>query len=201
VITTPEQPTQAIHQFCGGIVPGADPRYVPVRPASGARPSFCHANVALQVRRAGGKLRHGWTIWEEPGQFLVAEFHSIWESPSGELVDITPHVDGERTIMFLPDPHRKWESRYVPNRLQPLTNDPRVLAHIDSERRNGEFLQSLTPSPGSASQITPVLVAEAISILRSLDSSAGESSYQPRSSPKERAERRRRDRRKQKRRG
>lgn len=199
MLTTPAQPTQAIRQFCQQIVPGEEARYVPVRPAPGARPSCCHINVAQQVTAADGRLQHGWTIWEEPGQLLTAEFHAVWESPTGEWVDITPHVDGERTILFLPDPQRKWEGWIVPNWLHPLTNDPRVFARLDAERRAGEFIRSLMASSGSAIKITPTLVAEAISIMGSLDHISEESSCRP--SPKERADKRRRERRKQKRRG
>lgn len=33
-----------------------------------------------------------------------AEFHSVWEDPSGSLYDLTPHRNGQKEIMFVADP-------------------------------------------------------------------------------------------------
>jgi hypothetical protein len=64
----------------------------------------CHTNVAHRVREHGGARLNGWMIWELPGVFSEGEFHCVWKSPDGQLIDVTPRGDGEARILFLPDP-------------------------------------------------------------------------------------------------
>jgi len=64
----------------------------------------CHTNVLHRVREHGGERLNGWMIWEAPGLFAEGEFHCVWRSPDGDLVDVTPRRDGEARILFLPDP-------------------------------------------------------------------------------------------------
>lgn len=64
---------------------------------------FCHANVLHHVKHHGGNQVCGWMIWEG-ASFVEAEFHSVWQNgEDGELLDITPRVDGESEVLFLPD--------------------------------------------------------------------------------------------------
>jgi hypothetical protein len=63
----------------------------------------CHANVLHRVRGHGGKRVNGWMIWESV-IMDDAEFHSVWQSPDGTLIDITPRKDKEKLVLFLPDP-------------------------------------------------------------------------------------------------
>ncbi|MGY4403863.1 SEC-C metal-binding domain-containing protein [Bradyrhizobium sp. USDA 3315] len=70
----------------------------------------CFSNVAAKVARDGGTLLYGWTIWEWPRVFVEAEHHAIWKS-NGKYVDITPHVNNEDQILFLPDPQRVYDFR------------------------------------------------------------------------------------------
>jgi hypothetical protein len=72
----------------------------------------CHLNVAHRVKRHGGERVFGWMIWTGP-MFTEGEFHSVWRSPDGELMDITPRVDGEEFILFVPDPKTKVQARGV----------------------------------------------------------------------------------------
>lgn len=77
---------------------------------SGYISGACHLNVAHRVKHHGGERVSGWMIWTSI-HFTEAEFHSVWRSPSGELVDVTPRVDGEQIILFVPDPNTKFEAR------------------------------------------------------------------------------------------
>jgi hypothetical protein len=48
--------------------------------------------------------------------FLEAEFHAVWISSDGKIIDITPKVDNEDVILFLPDSKRIYDGRFVENR-------------------------------------------------------------------------------------
>lgn len=103
--------TDTIRNAAARVAPG-QLTYVEVRPAPGARPLNCHLNVAAHARRAGGRIVYGWLIWEGP-EHLQFEHHAVWESPQGGFVDVTPQQDGERQILFLPDPARPWQGRRI----------------------------------------------------------------------------------------
>ena len=71
-------------------------------------PDNCHINVWVQCDKHGGKPQQGWIIGQDlQNDFLEARFHSVWLSPSGKLIDLTPRSDKEKRIMFLPDPERE----------------------------------------------------------------------------------------------
>jgi hypothetical protein len=106
--TSPLEVTANIAAFCAPIT-GRPPLFVDVVPAPGARAGWCYANVADVIAKEGGDRVHGWTIWNAPGLWNAAEFHVVWKTASGQLVDVTPKPDGERFICFLPD------SDYAPN--------------------------------------------------------------------------------------
>jgi hypothetical protein len=77
---------------------------------------------------------------------LDAEFHAVWSSPDGTLVDIVPKGDGEQRILFLPDSHRTWANKLVPNKRKALRNDPVLADYIDVNNRADELaVQYCTP--------------------------------------------------------
>lgn len=135
VTTTPKAVTPEILAFCLEIDATTRPLYVPVRPALLAIPSNCFINVREEVAHGGGGLQHGWIIWERPGWFLEAEFHAVWISPEGSLIDITPLVDGEESILFLPDSRRTFQGEVAPNRMRPLSDrrEVRRLVEVAAE--------------------------------------------------------------------
>lgn len=93
----------------------------------------CFKNCAAKVARDGGRVVLGWRKTSAtPLCNLISsiDHHAIWESPNGELVDITPRhrrIDGileecsEDVIEFEIDPSATFEddksrpSRYVPS--------------------------------------------------------------------------------------
>lgn len=95
-----------VQTLCQKIIAEENPWWVPVKPEFGVQENECFLNVANRVKNEGGKIQHGWCIWERPGFFVEGEFHSIWISPSGEELDITPKADEEEKILFLPDHNR-----------------------------------------------------------------------------------------------
>lgn len=64
---------------------------------------FCHVSVKHIVQNERGRRIHGWAIWQFDN-FVVAEFHSVWENPDGVLVDITPPKWGASRVLFVADP-------------------------------------------------------------------------------------------------
>ncbi|OCJ65486.1 hypothetical protein A6U97_27585 [Agrobacterium tumefaciens] len=106
--TTPKALDSAIIDFCREVSPGVEPRYLPVRPDPISQPSECFNNVMARVSKEGGNLVYGWLVWEWPNVFIEAEHHAVWQS-SDMLVDITPHVNGENEILFLPDPKSTYD--------------------------------------------------------------------------------------------
>lgn len=106
--TAPEGLSPAILTFCGGINSDTMPLYVSVQAEDDAQPSECFNNVMAKVGRDGGSLVYGWLIWEWPRVFIEAEHHAVWEK-DGVLTDITPTINGETNILFLPDPAHTYD--------------------------------------------------------------------------------------------
>lgn len=113
--TTPRTITSAIRSLCRELVPDGEPRFVALRPLAGADILDCFPVVASQAEREGGSVCYRWRIWELPGVFMEAEFHAVWCSPQGELLDVTPAQIEIDRILFVPDPARVYEGRQVNN--------------------------------------------------------------------------------------
>lgn len=127
--TMPTHVTEEIKKFCEEVTPGQLPVYVPVAPQTEAEIDKCHVNVEEHIKSHGGTPIYGWIIWQSPA-LLHALFHCNWMSPDGELIDITPKVDGETKILFLPDPAKQWKGRYVPSRRNARRSDPLIARFV-----------------------------------------------------------------------
>lgn len=89
--------------LCNRIEPHSTPVILPFTPMSTQyEAGVCHFNVEHCVRQNGGERVPGWIIWDQNYSFAESEFHSVWRDPSGTLRDITPRVDGEAEVIFLP---------------------------------------------------------------------------------------------------
>lgn len=67
---------------------------------------------------------------------VEGEFHAVWQSPTGELADLTPKLNDATEIMFLSDPSAKYEGRQVNNvRIPVYRNDVLVerFIHVNDE--------------------------------------------------------------------
>lgn len=100
--TTPTEITESLRDFCVDLC-WSEPAFIPVQSDQEGMYGFCNLTVAEKIKKDGGKPVHGWTIWEWPGVFWTAEFHMVWETPNGDLIDVTPKPDGETSILFLRD--------------------------------------------------------------------------------------------------
>lgn len=109
-----------ILDFCRQISP-EKPVVMVVEPQSFAVLGECYSNVEEQVWRAGGSTVYGWQIWDWPAVFTEAEFHAVWKAPDGLLHDITPKVDEDKAIVFLPDPSRTYQGRRIDSIRRPAS--------------------------------------------------------------------------------
>lgn len=128
--TTPQSVSPSIVSLCQKVSPDNNPIWVNVRPDREAISNECFNNVSATTTREGGTIVYGWLIWEWPRVFIEAEHHEIWQKDN-ELVDITPHVEGEQTVLFLPDPNRVYD--YVG--LKRIINVKRSLGMFPSVER------------------------------------------------------------------
>lgn len=124
--TTPVAISEEVKQFCKSIC-NEPPQYVSVMPEPGATPHNCFPNVDKKVEISGGKRVNGWAIWQLANVYIEAEAHAVWQNNDMSLIDITPHDDGEKQIVFLQDPTLRYQGKKIPSKKAPLTNSP--LAH------------------------------------------------------------------------
>jgi len=99
---TPTTPLSAqVQQLCARLsnVPSV---FLPFSRLGHYRVQQCHANVFHRVRTYGGERVNGWSIWEN-SHYAEAMFHCVWQTMQGQLLDITPRLNGEATILFVPD--------------------------------------------------------------------------------------------------
>jgi hypothetical protein len=99
--TTPNIISRKILEFCEKVA-GAKPVYVPVK-ALGL-PRQCYLNCAKYVKEhSRAKIVYGWMVWESNLMLaLELEHHAVIQFPNGNIFDLTPPVDGEKRILFLP---------------------------------------------------------------------------------------------------
>lgn len=121
--TTPKEITYNIREFCKEIDSSKDPHFVTVQPEPWCDVNECFNNVENHIQSHGGSIQYGWIIWEIPNIFLDAEFHAVWVNPSGDYIDITPKLDNERIILFLPDSQRVYENKLIENIRKPLIDN------------------------------------------------------------------------------
>jgi len=118
-----------IRGFCKDIS-NETPILVPIRPVDGKPLNECVNIVPEYILAHGGKERLGWCIHIWKRVLIEAEFHCIWEDPSGKLIDLTPKAEKGGQIIFLPDPNKKYEGRQVNNIRKALTPDPLINRYI-----------------------------------------------------------------------
>lgn len=113
-VTTPHFITPQIRELCQSISE-YEPVYVVVKADLRSRINECFQNVEIYIKKYGGQRILGRSIWQRANVLIEAEAHAIWESPSGDMIDITPHVNGEDSILFLVDPKMTYDGNIIPN--------------------------------------------------------------------------------------
>jgi hypothetical protein len=116
--TAPAQVTPPIERLIKRLG-GVTPLFVPVVPEPNATVDECFSTVDHKIQAVGGTAVYGWAIWVTP-VMVEAEFHAVWQSPTGSLTDLTPKVNGATEIMFVPDRAARYEGRQVNNVRMPV---------------------------------------------------------------------------------
>lgn len=143
--TTPIRVTDKIMQLCSGIVSDAVPEYVPVAAQEWGLPSECFPNVERMVQENGGQQVNGWAIWQWANIIVEAEAHSMWKSPEGALIDITPHDNGERQILFLRDDSMVYSGQSIENVRLAITGSPLAAELVDLGNKIDGVMCSYAP--------------------------------------------------------
>lgn len=109
----PKESTGSLRHFCRSISPETTVYLEYTDTGYGYKATHCYDNVRHYVSHHGGEAVFGWIIWKDTDFQFEAEHHAVWKAPSGKLFDITPRVDGEQQILFLPDPARPYDFQYT----------------------------------------------------------------------------------------
>ena len=117
-----------------------DPIYVEVVPDNEAVYGNCFVNVFEKVKREKGKIIYGWHFCKH--EYMVeAEFHGIWKSPVGQLLDVTPPFHPTLTqSLFVVDDVRTFEGRQIDNFRLNITENVLVDDIIEVERARFRFM-------------------------------------------------------------
>ena len=138
---TPAEISREISELCNEIAgEESSPIYVDCKPLQNAPSRECFPIVEEQVSREGGAIVFGWSIWELPTVFIEAEFHAVWQSPDGRLIDIAPKDEPTAKILFQKDSLRVYEDRQINNLRRPLRQHPSVIEFIALCNREYEFM-------------------------------------------------------------
>ena len=131
--TSPKKVTGQVLKFCATINAESSPELIIVETQDFAQVGNCHKDVRRLVSEKGGEIVFGWIIWQ-CGQFMIeAEHHAAYRKSDGKLVDISPRPDGEKFIMFLPDPTAPYDYdnlKLVRSHRQTLTENSVTKAFI-----------------------------------------------------------------------
>jgi hypothetical protein len=128
-VTTPRVITPEINELCKSISE-YEPVFVPVIADPKSLINECFYNVDAYIAEHGGLKVLGRSIWQRANVLIEAEAHAIWQSPDGDMVDVTPHNNGVTIILFLVDPKITYEGNLIPNIRKALTSSPLVAEFI-----------------------------------------------------------------------
>jgi len=105
--TTPKQITKRIRKFINTVGDVDEPVYLPFTYSSEKYlPKHCLSNCEAESHFSGSPIAYGWLVWEDKKQrFIEAEFHAVIKR-NNKYIDITPRVDGEVRVLFVPDRSR-----------------------------------------------------------------------------------------------
>lgn len=124
--TTPDAVTSEIRALCTRLGCSPDPVYVRVETHHNAQENDCFVDIEKYQKDHGGDRVIGWQIWEWPGVMVEAEFHAIWRSPSGDLLDVSYKADCEKQILFAADPVRTYSGHKLDNVRAAVWDHPTV---------------------------------------------------------------------------
>jgi len=102
---------------------------------SGSQELNCFEIIDQKVRRQGGDIRLGWSVWQHDDLFIEGEFHAVYDPGGGlQWIDCTPRPGSFSEILFIPDPDATYDlasTDVIDNCRVPLRSDPRIQAALD----------------------------------------------------------------------
>lgn len=152
--------------FCRKASPGQMPVLVPHKPIAGKPLKECFSIVSEHIEAKGGRQVFGWAIFELKKIWLEAEFHVVWESEDGQLVDLTPREVPIDKILFLPDPNKKYEGTQVNSIFHAISNKPSVKRFIALSK---EYYQAVNEGKLAKVQSGYIESLKAIGIQQEMD--------------------------------
>jgi hypothetical protein len=133
---------KSIHKFVLELIAkigsNKEPRWVPLQP-QGGRANNCFFNVPEHIEKNGGSVQYGWTIWQLANLLIEGEFHAVWVSPLEEWIDVTPKVDKESEILFVPDEKNIYQGVPVNSFRMPIIDAPEARRFIKTSNEEFEF--------------------------------------------------------------
>lgn len=120
MVIVPQITNENVPVLLAKLKPTGNPVSISVVPEDGTAPNECFDNVAAKILRDGGERIVGWQLWQHPFM-LEAEYHAVWRSPEGSIVDITPKNIRTDHILFVEDRNRPYEGRQLDNLRQNTT--------------------------------------------------------------------------------
>lgn len=126
LIKIPNEISKDVIDFCNDICPGSQPLFVKVEKAEKSETLNCFVNVRKYAKKHSGHMQHGWSIYEIPGKILEAEFHCVYKSTKGDLIDISPNLLKKDKVLFLPDKKIVYEGYQIDNIRKALDEDPLI---------------------------------------------------------------------------
>lgn len=165
---TPPKITKQLIGLATKLAPGQSLVYVPVFPEPEALMNECFPNVKAKIQKDGGAIVYGWQLWEWPNVMIEGEFHAIWRTPDGNLIDITPKQDNEKNILFVPDERRTFRGVSIDNVRVALRDD--LLIHhfitvseqIVKVMNRGERARQFGYVSVPANEIEPLLMFQSL---------------------------------------
>lgn len=110
------------------------PIYIDIIPDTNSRNGDCFLNVLDKVKIANGEAVYGWQF-AEYAFMIEAEFHAVWKSSEGTLIDITPSADPTaKKILFVIDRNKKFDGTRTDNFRLNTTQNKLVDDIIEIER-------------------------------------------------------------------
>lgn len=116
------------------------PQHVTSKPNQNSIENECFSIVDEHITNNKGEKILGWAIWELPGIFIESEFHAVWKSPDGELLDLNPRPLKTEKILFIPDHNLIYDGYQKNNFRLALTNNPIVSKYLASHDNFFEFM-------------------------------------------------------------
>lgn len=128
-VTTPRIISPQVRELCQ-FISEYEPIYIEVKADPRSLINECFLNVDVHIKEYGGQSVLGRCIWQRANVLVEAEAHAVWKSPSGDMVDITPHNNGEDSILFLVDSKMTYDGNCIPSIRKALTPSPLVAEFI-----------------------------------------------------------------------